>query len=46
MGAIKLYKGIVEHDALHIVMSVAGIVLSIIGITLIAPSLKKGIKTP
>jgi len=46
MGSIKLYKGIAGHNALHIGMSVAGIVLSVIGIILIAPSLKKGIKTP
>lgn len=45
MGAIKLYKGIIEHDTLHIAMSIAGIVLSIIGIMLIAPYFKKGIKT-
>jgi putative Mn2+ efflux pump MntP len=41
MGTIKLCKGIVEHDKLHIVMSAAGITLSLIGIIMIAPFFRK-----
>ncbi|ASU32625.1 hypothetical protein [Mucilaginibacter xinganensis] len=41
-GIIKLYKGIVEHDALHIVMSAIGTMVSLFGIIMIASYFRKG----
>jgi lipid-A-disaccharide synthase-like uncharacterized protein len=45
MGTIKLCKSIAEHDTLHVVMSVVGIALSLIGIIMITPYFRKETKT-
>jgi cytochrome c biogenesis protein CcdA len=44
-GSFKLFRAVTAHNTLLIVMSAVGIALSIIGLLLIVPYLRREVKT-